>query len=316
MKNQKKLVIIVLTALTAITAICLLTSTNKLKFLTLSGTTETLVRVNPQTNIYDVNETFTVNIEIVNVTNLFGLEIDIRWDNSTIKLLSRELLLGVQTYPEGVLYEPLYIFYDVTEGNRYWIVASSMYQDTPSFNGTGIAFRLNFQVIKEGETLIWFYVTKLADKPEPGEASEAIPHTTIDGYFKTPDKFGYLKVLGYSNETGIWTPVEFKAYYVNLEENVKSEYAQVPITGYIWTVTVGDYSVYGQYNSILANTTVTVYYNQTSTAKLYFIKVQQPTGYEPKSDIIVYLTQPTTVLVIVIVILTSAILYKIRKRST
>jgi hypothetical protein len=151
----------------------------------ITASTETAVKVEPHENTAKVNDTFTINITIVDIQNLFGLEITLEWDASILRMAHVDARLGVESYPEGVLHEPLYNQTVLKEG-KYQLIATSIGRETPSFNGSGNIARITFYVANPGSCTLNLKA-KLASKPLPGKVALPITHTTIDGYFYTQE---------------------------------------------------------------------------------------------------------------------------------
>lgn len=150
-----------------------------------SQTSQTTVSVVPSQNAANVGDTFTVNVTINNVENLFGLDVTVNWNSSALLLVSSSNFLGVETNPTGVLHEtttyPIEIVDDTvsqSEG-QYHLVATSE-GDATAFNGSGTIATLTFNVTSAGQSTI-NVVSELADHPAPGETtSEFIDHTDVD----------------------------------------------------------------------------------------------------------------------------------------
>ena len=144
-------------------------------------TTETIVKVDPSVISVTVNEGFVVNITVINVQNLYGVEAKVSWNTSLLQLVDVDIRLGVQSHPDGVLYEP--IFNITEEDTGKFTIAATSYNPAPSFNGSGNIMRMTFHAIDIGESVIDLE-TKLYDYPPPDREpreSLPIPHTTIDG---------------------------------------------------------------------------------------------------------------------------------------
>lgn len=145
------------------------------------GSTETIVKVDPSNISVTLDESFIVNITVIDVQNLYGVEAKVYWNTSILQLVDVDIRLGVQSHPDGVLYEP---FYNITEERigKFTIAATSL-TPAPPFNGSGNIVRMTFHIIGIGESIIDLE-TKLYDYPPPDREpreSLPIPHTTIDG---------------------------------------------------------------------------------------------------------------------------------------
>jgi len=142
---------------------------------------QTIVKVDPPTISVNNGEVFTVNITVIDVQNLYGVEVDVRWNTSLLQLMDVDIRLGVNSHPDGVLYEP---FINITQENTgEYTIAATSYTPAPPFNGSGNIIRITFQAIDDGETAIDLE-TKLYDYPPPDRVpreSQPIPYTTING---------------------------------------------------------------------------------------------------------------------------------------
>jgi hypothetical protein len=142
---------------------------------------QTIVKVDPPTISVNKSDVFTVNITVIDVQNLYGVEVDVRWNTSLLQILGVDIRLGVNSHPDGVLYEP---FINITQENiGEYVIGATSYTPAPSFNGSGNIIRITFQAVNNGETTIDLE-TKLYDYPPPDREpreSLPIPHTTMDG---------------------------------------------------------------------------------------------------------------------------------------
>ncbi len=150
----------------------------------LPGTT---ILVAPSEVTKAVGETFDIKVNISDVTNLYGLDIQFWWDSTLLKYISKNVRIPKSTYSDGVLWSPFLKYKDVVDAaaGTYWLAASS-FGVAKSFNGSGTAFIMTFEVLREGACYLHFTSTGLGDKPaSPGEPSEPIPHERVDGKFST-----------------------------------------------------------------------------------------------------------------------------------
>lgn len=152
----------------------------------------TVVIVEPNSSSAIVGETFSINVTIVDVQNLYGLEAILSWNSSVLSLVNLEVQLGQNG---GVLNAPVYIAENSTQGSRYTISATST-SPAPSFDGTGNIVRMNFGVVGTGACELDLQ-TQLYDYPPPDRdprLSLPIAHTDVDGSFQSviPEFPGYL----------------------------------------------------------------------------------------------------------------------------
>jgi len=156
---------------------------------------ETVVRVFPEIielgpeNV--IGQNFTIAVIIENVTDLAGVDIQIRWNTTYFQYVSHEQTMPVESYPDpippspypGILHNPpLPLKDEVNEtAGTYWAGFATL--GGPSFDGSGTVFIMTFQVIdqpslgEEDVTLsIQFTSTDL-----PDSGASPIPHVAIDG---------------------------------------------------------------------------------------------------------------------------------------
>jgi hypothetical protein len=151
----------------------------------------TVVEVLPSEISADVGQSFTINITVANVQNLYGLDVTVDWESSVLQLVKIDVRLG-HTDTDGALYNSSltsspYIVVNSTLDSQYEIAATSE-APAPSFNGTGNIVRLTFKVIDSGDSSIDFIQSQLSDYPPPDREpriSQPIPHSTIGGQFST-----------------------------------------------------------------------------------------------------------------------------------
>ena len=150
---------------------------------------ETVVSVEPYSSNANTGETFTINITVADVQNLYGIEATLHWNESILQVVNVDLRLGVESYPDGVLHESLYIAENDTiqEQGIYSLGATSL-APAPSFNGTGNIVRITFTVISPGDCNLDLQ-TELWDRPPPNQVSMPIEHTTIGGIFSVIPEF-------------------------------------------------------------------------------------------------------------------------------
>jgi len=146
----------------------------------------TKVNIEPQNGTASVGAQYTITVKIADVTNLFGLDIQIRWGIAVLRYNSHTTYVG---QPGGVLNPPLWTNIDevnetstfsregAVRGTTYWISYICIGSATP-FNGTGIVFTMTFDVLRDGECDIYFTKIALANY-----SAVPIPFVQEDGYF-------------------------------------------------------------------------------------------------------------------------------------
>jgi hypothetical protein len=108
------------------------------------------VIVDPSLIEFHTNATgqqFTIAVKIVNVVNLYGFDIQFKWDTKYLEYVNRSVRVPKDDYPDGVLWKPILPIKDEvnTTGGTYWIAIASTWP-APTFNGSGTVFTTTFKV--------------------------------------------------------------------------------------------------------------------------------------------------------------------------
>jgi hypothetical protein len=150
--------------------------------------TTTVVYVDPS-EVKDVfsPSTFTINVKVANVTNLYGIDVQFAWDPSVIKYVSHVKMIPVETYPAGVLHKTTLSVMDQVDenasmpgsepGTMYWLSEASL-APAKVFNGSGTIFTMTFQVVGLGTSPLKIVACTLADK-----SGNPIDYTAKNGEF-------------------------------------------------------------------------------------------------------------------------------------
>jgi len=96
---------------------------------------------------YCVGENFTLTAKIDNFYDLGAIDLMLEWNTTFLDYVDHITKTPVEVYPDGVLHEPIIIFYDDVNASRgtYYVAVSSLYP-APSFYGSGIVFEITFRV--------------------------------------------------------------------------------------------------------------------------------------------------------------------------
>jgi hypothetical protein len=148
-----------------------------------------VVEVLPSAISADMGQSFAINITVVDVQNLYAVDVIVNWNSSVLQLVNVDVRLA-PTDTDGVLYNsslaPVYIETNSTYPGSYEISATSVYP-APPFNGTGNIVIITFNVTSSGyssidltESQLWDYA-RVRDPP----ISMPIDHSTIGGQFST-----------------------------------------------------------------------------------------------------------------------------------
>jgi len=100
-------------------------------------------------------EVFTVTMAISGLVDqdLYGFDIMFKWDTTALQCLSHEAKVPVETYPEGILHQPvLEVKNEINESyGSYWIAYTSLSPAEP-FNGDGVFFTITFVLLQESNS--------------------------------------------------------------------------------------------------------------------------------------------------------------------
>lgn len=152
----------------------------KIVFVGLPPPGASVVYVSPPLKNVAVGETFTVNVDAANISDVFAYEFKLYYKRSILNCVNISL-------PRGHFLEPqdpnnLFVLklefnneYNATHG-RIWVAMTLLAPEQPK-SGSGVLVAVSFYAVDIGETLLDLSSTKFAnDKAEP------IPHIALDGY--------------------------------------------------------------------------------------------------------------------------------------
>lgn len=157
------------------------------------ATSETIVKVEPSSSSANVGETFTINITVLDVQNLYSIKVTLYWDSSILEPVNITDRLGET---DGVLCNPIYMVENSTYLGEYVLAATSTAPASP-FNGSGNVARITFNVTNIGNSALHLE-TQLYDYPPPDREppiSLPIDHVTIDGSFSIIPEFPNIIIL-------------------------------------------------------------------------------------------------------------------------
>ena len=143
----------------------------------------TLVRAEASTSQPHVGDTLTVNIVISDAQNLFGVDVTLNWNSSTLTLVSATPQLGVESHSDGVLHESSSYPIEVVENTasqsdaEFHLLATSTGSSTPAFTGSGTIATVTFTVASVGSTGLALNDVELSIK---GSVDVVTPSTSVD----------------------------------------------------------------------------------------------------------------------------------------
>jgi hypothetical protein len=132
-------------------------------------------------------ESFSVNITIANVIDMYGWEFKLYWNSTLLNCTNAQIhapeIWGDNTFTAGLGIEN---GYNATHG-RYWKALSAIYP-MPSFNGSTITVTLTFQALATGTSTLTLQDTIISDIN-----GAEITHTTADGSVTVSPRLRYMR---------------------------------------------------------------------------------------------------------------------------
>jgi len=147
-------------------------------FLATRTSPSTKVYVDPTTVERAVSQNFTVSIYASSVTDLYGWEFKLGWNQTILDLVN--VMEGTFLKEKG----PTFLTSKLNSTIGYVLVDCSLLGDTTGVNGTGLLASIEFQVKETGNCKLDVYDTKLVDPN-----GETISHTTADAHFSTTSSY-------------------------------------------------------------------------------------------------------------------------------
>jgi hypothetical protein len=134
------------------------------------------VCVNPPTTEVQAGQTFTVEINITDIEELWKLDIQMNWNTTILDYVSHEVKIPVENYVGGVLHMPATINQNKVNQTTgtYQVVARSESESYP-FTGSGTVFEMTFQTKANGTDVLKLSSTLLNRYLQP------LSHVTING---------------------------------------------------------------------------------------------------------------------------------------
>ena len=157
----------------------------------------TVIYLDPSTSRPAVGDVFTVDVNIFNVTNLFGYDFKLYYDTTVLDGLNVTLtpdhFLTTET-PSNLFIAKLEVMddYNATHG-RVWVAMTLLDPESPK-SGSGTLAMISFKAASLGESALNLAKTKLAEKN-----GDAIAHSALDGLVEIVQ----ATILGDVNYDGI-----------------------------------------------------------------------------------------------------------------
>lgn len=170
---------------------------------TAKATSGPTIAVEPYASTAQAGESFTINISLTDVQNLYGVEVTLHWNASILQIVGVDIRLGVESRSDGVLHEPIFIAKNeaIQEEGKYLLAATST-SPAEAFSGSGNVLRITFNVTNVGGCKLDME-TKLSDWPPPDReprVSWPIAHNTVDGFFGREVKISVFPLTATTND--------------------------------------------------------------------------------------------------------------------
>jgi hypothetical protein len=150
-----------------------------LVYVILSSPSSTVLSVEPRTVHEAVGQTFTVNVSISNIADLYGWQIDCSWNQSVLNVTN--VIEGPMLRSSGnsTFFSPEV---DAAAGNLSALCTrkNSLGSSVVGVSGSGTLMTIQFKVIASGECDLNLYNTQLLDSK-----IQTISHTVQDSHFST-----------------------------------------------------------------------------------------------------------------------------------
>lgn len=132
------------------------------------------VSVNPANSYAVIGQNITVNIDVSNVTDLYGWEFKLGWNNTILELLN--VTEGPFLKSNGATF----FTSKLNSTDPHIIVDCTRLVSLPEANGNGALATITFQVLQLGDCDLNLYDTTLVNSFE-----QTLDHTTSGGQFET-----------------------------------------------------------------------------------------------------------------------------------
>ncbi|XHH09771.1 MAG: cohesin domain-containing protein [Candidatus Bathyarchaeia archaeon] len=147
-----------------------------------------------------IGDTLTVTISITDVTNLYGVDVELNWNPNVLSLIEAKSKLGVESNPGGILHESgtdtlLVVEDSASQTTGTYILIASSTGASPAFSGSGTIATLTFNVTSAGSSGLTLQ-SELADKPATGQTANFIQHTdTADNITTIVPEFSSIAII-------------------------------------------------------------------------------------------------------------------------
>ena len=140
----------------------------------------TNILVDPEQTNLGVGTTFTTKIHILNVEDLYGLDIRLQWNSSLLDYVNHTVTVPVEGYPEGILHEPVAMFKNEVNNTMgsCWVACTSL-SPAAAFDGSGVVVEITFQTITYGSCDLTITASELADF-DGNPITHSVTHANVE----------------------------------------------------------------------------------------------------------------------------------------
>ena len=123
------------------------------------------IHLNLQPTEIRVGQTLTVEAQVTNVHNLYGLDVRFSWNTTFLDYVSYTVTIPIENHPNGILHEPVKTINEDLNHTRgmFMIQMKSEYPALP-FKGDGTIFTMTFEAMAVGTCTFNFTSSRLLDK--------------------------------------------------------------------------------------------------------------------------------------------------------
>ena len=123
------------------------------------------IHVYPSATDLRVGQNFEVQVNMTDVEALYELDVNLTWDASLVDCTNHKMMIPEEDNLGGVLYKPVQIVKDeINESAGTYRVNAKSVSPAPSFNGSGMIFKLAFDIRAEGDCIFDVVFSNLTDK--------------------------------------------------------------------------------------------------------------------------------------------------------
>jgi hypothetical protein len=139
-----------------------------------------------------IGQIFTVNVTLYNITDFYGVDLQMKWTTEYIGCVNHTKKIPVETYPDGVLHSPTVPVINTVDetasmsgsapGTTYWLAEAAMLPAAP-FEGNGTVVTFAFNITQQPpdfmDTYVFFNFTDVTLSDTGGSP---ITHERKDAY--------------------------------------------------------------------------------------------------------------------------------------